>query len=122
MSESSVQAVSAEYKQCNRNLCDDARGLPIYVMQQLDECTDQLKLYFQHIAWTEWGWRAGVIRASSHRDNKHPELQIRIWPASPAINFTCRVVLYMGRGLVNPTKNGRSGRRGRFSIPAEREE
>lgn len=25
---------------------------------------------------SEWGWRAGVIRASSHRDNKHPDLQV----------------------------------------------
>lgn len=25
---------------------------------------------------SDWGWRAGVIRASSHRDNKHPELQV----------------------------------------------
>lgn len=25
---------------------------------------------------SEWGWRTGVIRASSHRDNNNPELQV----------------------------------------------
>jgi hypothetical protein len=25
---------------------------------------------------SEWGWRAGVIRASSHRDVQNPELQV----------------------------------------------
>lgn len=25
---------------------------------------------------TEWGWRAGVIRAASHKDNKHKDLQV----------------------------------------------
>lgn len=25
---------------------------------------------------SEWVWRAGVIRASSHRDNSHPDLQV----------------------------------------------
>lgn len=24
----------------------------------------------------EWGWRSGVIRAASHKDNKHKELQV----------------------------------------------
>ncbi|CAH2010731.1 unnamed protein product [Acanthoscelides obtectus] len=23
----------------------------------------------------EWGWRGGVIRAATHRDNKNPDLQ-----------------------------------------------
>lgn len=26
---------------------------------------------------SEWGWRAGVIRAATHKDNAHPELQVR---------------------------------------------
>lgn len=26
---------------------------------------------------SEWGWRAGVIRASSHKDNNHPDLQVK---------------------------------------------
>jgi hypothetical protein len=26
---------------------------------------------------SEWGWRAGVIRAATHKDNNHPELQVR---------------------------------------------
>lgn len=26
---------------------------------------------------SEWGWRAGVIRASSHKDNKHKDLQVK---------------------------------------------
>jgi len=25
---------------------------------------------------TEWGWRSGVIRAASHKDTKHPDLQV----------------------------------------------
>lgn len=25
---------------------------------------------------SEWGWRAGVIRASSHKDNTNKELQV----------------------------------------------
>lgn len=25
---------------------------------------------------SEWGWRAGVVRASSHKDNGHPDLQV----------------------------------------------
>lgn len=25
---------------------------------------------------SEWGWRAGVIRAASHKDNNHPDLQV----------------------------------------------
>ena len=28
---------------------------------------------------SEWGWRAGVIRASSHRDNNNPELQVNTY-------------------------------------------
>ncbi|XP_044259343.1 lysine-specific demethylase 3A [Tribolium madens] len=27
---------------------------------------------------SEWGWRAGVIRAATHKDNNHPELQILV--------------------------------------------
>lgn len=27
---------------------------------------------------SEWGWRAGVIRAASHKDNKHKDLQVNI--------------------------------------------
>lgn len=27
---------------------------------------------------SEWGWRAGVIRAASHKDNNHPDLQVKI--------------------------------------------
>lgn len=26
---------------------------------------------------SEWGWKAGVIRAASLKDNKHKELQVR---------------------------------------------
>lgn len=26
---------------------------------------------------SEWGWRAGVIRAASHRDNSNDDLQVR---------------------------------------------
>ena len=26
---------------------------------------------------TEWNWKAGIIRCSSHLDNKDPELQVR---------------------------------------------
>lgn len=26
---------------------------------------------------SEWGWRAGVIRAATHKDNNHPELQVK---------------------------------------------
>lgn len=25
---------------------------------------------------SEWGWRAGVIRASTHRESNHPDLQV----------------------------------------------
>lgn len=25
----------------------------------------------------EWGWRAGVIRATSHKDSTHPDLQVQ---------------------------------------------
>lgn len=25
---------------------------------------------------SEWGWKAGVIRAASHKDNKNRELQV----------------------------------------------
>jgi hypothetical protein len=25
----------------------------------------------------EWGWRAGVIRAASHKDSSHPDLQVQ---------------------------------------------
>lgn len=27
---------------------------------------------------SEWGWRAGVIRAASHKDNNHPDLQVNL--------------------------------------------
>lgn len=27
---------------------------------------------------SEWGWRSGVIRAASHRDNSNDDLQVRI--------------------------------------------
>lgn len=27
----------------------------------------------------EWGWRAGVIRAASHKDSSHPDLQVRFF-------------------------------------------
>lgn len=27
---------------------------------------------------SEWGWRSGVIRAASHKDNKHKDLQVSI--------------------------------------------
>lgn len=26
---------------------------------------------------SEWGWRAGVIRASTHKDNNHQDLQVK---------------------------------------------
>lgn len=26
---------------------------------------------------SEWGWRAGVIRASTHKDSSHPDLQVK---------------------------------------------
>lgn len=26
---------------------------------------------------SEWGWRAGVIRASTHRESNHPDLQVK---------------------------------------------
>lgn len=26
---------------------------------------------------SEWGWRAGVIRAASHKDNAHKDLQVK---------------------------------------------
>lgn len=29
---------------------------------------------------SEWGWRAGVIRATTHKENTHPELQVRCFP------------------------------------------
>lgn len=25
---------------------------------------------------SEWGWRAGVIRAATHKENTHPDLQV----------------------------------------------
>jgi hypothetical protein len=25
----------------------------------------------------EWNWRAGVIRAASHKDSSHPDLQVQ---------------------------------------------
>lgn len=27
---------------------------------------------------SEWGWRSGVIRAASHKDNNNPDLQVKI--------------------------------------------
>ena len=27
---------------------------------------------------SEWGWRAGVIRAASHKDNTHKDLQVKL--------------------------------------------
>lgn len=29
---------------------------------------------------SEWGWRAGVIRAASHKDNTHKDLQVILYP------------------------------------------
>lgn len=26
---------------------------------------------------SEWGWRAGVIRASTHKESNHPDLQVK---------------------------------------------
>lgn len=28
---------------------------------------------------SEWGWKAGVIRAASHKDNKNKELQVKLF-------------------------------------------
>lgn len=39
---------------------------------------------------SEWGWRAGVIRASSHKDNSHPDLQVKNGPnVRPAKKGVC---------------------------------
>lgn len=27
--------------------------------------------------YSEWGWRAGVVRAATHKDNNHPDLQVK---------------------------------------------
>lgn len=32
---------------------------------------------------SEWGWRAGVIRAATHRDNNNKELQVNCTTISP---------------------------------------
>lgn len=44
---------------------------------------------------TEWGWRAGVIRAASHKDNKHKDLQVVIlYLHIHIISNLCRVELW----------------------------
>lgn len=37
---------------------------------------------------SEWGWRAGVIRAASHKDNNHPDLQVKILLARINVLFS----------------------------------
>lgn len=32
---------------------------------------------------SEWGWKAGVIRAASHKDNKNKELQVKFFYKNP---------------------------------------
>lgn len=36
---------------------------------------------------SEWGWRAGVIRAASHRDNSCHDLQVSVFLIS--VSFFC---------------------------------
>lgn len=40
----------------------------------LSVCSGFSKLKSTKIS--EWGWRAGVIRASTHKDSSHPDLQV----------------------------------------------
>ncbi|KAJ9589867.1 hypothetical protein L9F63_017022, partial [Diploptera punctata] len=43
---------------------------------------------------SEWGWRAGVIRAASHKDTSHQDLQIYLTMTQGAyvqIHIICRI-------------------------------
>lgn len=41
---------------------------------------------------SEWGWRAGVIRAASHKDNTHKDLQVKL---SDLISHNFRQMLFV---------------------------
>lgn len=41
---------------------------------------------------SEWGWRAGVIRAASHKDNTHKDLQVKL---SDLISHNFRHMLFV---------------------------
>ena len=41
---------------------------------------------------SEWGWRPGVIRASSHKDNKNQDLQVSAYFFPPENHFPLRVL------------------------------
>lgn len=44
---------------------------------------------------SEWGWRAGVIRAASHKDNKHKDLQVNILTTVLKNNNAISIRMYL---------------------------
>lgn len=49
----------------------------------------------------DWGWRSGVIRAASHRDNKNQDLQVNDLTLSLTTTPYCFMLMMQGGVYIN---------------------